>query len=100
MTTAIFAGSFDPFTIGHADIVKRALLLTDRLVIGVGVNEKKQYSMTTEERLEAIASLYADEPNVEVKAYSDLTIDFAKRENAQAIIKGVRSVKETAWSAV
>ena len=94
MTTAIFAGSFDPFTIGHADIVKRALLLTDRLVIGVGVNERKQYSMTTEERLEAIASLYADEPKVEVKAYSDLTIDFAKRENAQAIIKGVRSVKD------
>ena len=91
--TAIFTGSFDPFTVGHDDIVRRALPLFDRIIIGVGVNERKRYMFTTEQRVQAIASLYADEPKIEVKAYTDLTVDFARREGAKFIIKGVRSVK-------
>lgn len=94
MKTGIFVGSFDPFTIGHDDIVKRALPLFDRIVIGVGVNERKQYMNSTQVRVESIKALYQDEPKIEVKAYNDLTIDFAHREMAQFIIKGIRSVKD------
>ena len=92
--TAIFTGSFDPFTIGHYDIVRRALPLFSRIVIGVGVNERKQYMQSAEQRCATIARIYADEPKIEVKAYSDLTVDFARREGAIYIIKGVRSVKD------
>ncbi len=92
--TGIFTGSFDPFTIGHDDIVRRALPLFDRIVIGIGVNEHKKYAQTTEERIENICRLYAEEPKIEVKAYRDLTVDFAKREGAHYIIKGVRSMKD------
>ena len=92
--TGIFTGSFDPYTIGHDDILHRALPLFDRIVIGIGVNERKSYMQCAEERMKTIKAIYADEPKVEVKTYSDLTIDFARRENARYIIKGVRSVKD------
>lgn len=91
---AIFTGSFDPFTVGHDDILRRALPLFSRIVIGVGVNERKQYMLSAEERCAAIRRIYASEPKVEVKTYSDLTVDFARREGAGYIIKGVRSVKD------
>lgn len=94
MRTGIFVGSFDPFTIGHDSVVTRALPLFDRIVIGVGVNGSKQYMMTADERVQAISKLYADEPKIDVRQYDDLTIDFARREGAQFIIKGVRSVKD------
>ena len=92
--TGIFVGSFDPFTIGHDSIVRRALPLFDRLVIGVGVNESKRYMLAPEQRVDAIRQLYSDEPKVEVEAYSDLTVDFARRCGAEFIVKGVRSVKD------
>lgn len=94
MKTGIFVGSFDPFTVGHDSILHRALPLFDKIVIGVGVNERKKSMLCAEERTERIARLYANEPKIEVKAYSDLTIDFARREGAKYIIKGVRSVKD------
>lgn len=94
MNKGLFVGSFDPFTIGHASIVRRALLLFDHIIIGVGVNERKKYMLDAEERVRRIKRLYADNPKIEVKAYSDLTIDFARREQATYIIKGVRSVKD------
>ena len=94
MKTGIFVGSFDPFTVGHDSILRRALPLFDKVVIGVGVNERKKCMLSAEERTERIARLYANEPKIEVKAYSDLTIDFARREGAEYIIKGVRSVKD------
>ena len=93
-TTAIFPGSFDPFTIGHDDIARRALLIADRLIIAVGVNDKKKYESDTEQRVEAIARLYADNPRVEVVAYDGLTTDLARHLHANFIIKGVRSVKD------
>ena len=92
--TGIFTGSFDPYTIGHDDILRRALPLFDHIVIGIGVNERKSYMQSAEERMKTIKAIYADEPKVEVKTYNDLTIDFARRENACYIIKGVRSVKD------
>ena len=92
--TGLFTGSFDPYTIGHDNILRRALPLFDKIVIGIGVNERKQYMLTADERLDNISKIYASEPKVEVKTYNDLTIDFAKRVGAQYIIKGVRSVKD------
>lgn len=92
--TGIFVGSFDPFTIGHDSVVRRALVLFDHLVIGVGVNQNKRYMLTADERVEAIRSLYRDEPRISVEQYSDLTVDFAKRLGAQFIVKGVRSVRD------
>lgn len=88
---AVFAGSFDPFTIGHKDVVDRFLPLFRRIVVGVGVNERKQYMQSAEERVEAIRKVYAGEERVRVEAYSDLTVDFARRHGAAYIIKGVRS---------
>lgn len=95
MNIALFSGSFDPFTIGHADIVKRFLPLFDKIVIGVGYNEHKPSAMLTpDERVQQIAAIYKDEPKVEVEKYSDLTVDFASRVGARYIIKGVRSTKD------
>lgn len=94
MRTALFVGSFDPFTIGHADIVSRSLPLFDRLVIGIGYNERKQYAHTPAERVSEIARLYAGEPRVKVLAYSDLTVDLARREQADVIVKGIRTVRD------
>ena len=94
MRTGIFVGSFDPFTIGHDSIVRRALPLFDKIVIGVGINERKIHMLNEDERVERIARLYASEPKIAVKAYNDLTVDFAKREQAHFIIKGVRSMKD------
>lgn len=96
MRIGIFVGTFNPFTIGHASIVRRALPLFDKLVIGVGVNTAKAGCSEEEvsARVEQIAQLYATEDRVEVRSYSDLTVDFAQREGAQFIVKGVRSVKD------
>ena len=87
-------GSFDPYTIGHDSIVRRALPLFDRIIIGVGFNERKKYMQTTEQRVETIRRIYESEPKIEVKQYNDLTVDFARREQAEFSIKGVRSVKD------
>ena len=94
MRTGLFIGSFDPFTIGHHSVVRRVLPLFDKVVIGLGVNERKKYMYSTEVRVKTIAEIYADEPKIEVKAYNDLAVDFAHREGAWFIVKGVRSVKD------
>ena len=94
MSRAIFPGSFDPFTIGHHSIVKRALAFMDEIVIGIGVNEGKQSCIPTEKRLKMIEQLYKDEPKVKVEAYSGLTVDFAEKWQASFIIRGIRTVRD------
>ena len=95
MRIAIFVGSFDPFTVGHDSIVRRALPLFDRLVIGVvGDNVHKPDMCPAVERMRVIEELYADEPAIEVKPYYGLAVDFAREQGAAYIIKGVRSVKD------
>jgi pantetheine-phosphate adenylyltransferase len=94
MKTAIFSGTFDLFTVGHASIVERGLPLFDRIVIGVGVNDNKRTLYTNEERVRNIQEIYANEPRIKVVAYDDLTVDLAKREGAEFILRGIRSVKD------
>ena len=94
MRRAIFPGSFDPFTIGHHSIVKRALAFMDEIVIGIGVNEGKQSCIPTEKRLQMIEQLYKGEPKVKVEAYSGLTVDFAEKWQASFIIRGIRTVRD------
>ena len=94
MIKAVFVGSFDPFTVGHYDIVQRALPLFDRLIIGVGINERKVYMNETETRVADIIRIFNNIPKIEVKTYNDLIVDFAKRVGATFIVKGVRSVKD------
>ena len=91
MKTAIFPGSFDPFTVGHQDIVRRALPLFDRIVIGVGVNAQKTPLFSPEERVEMIRKAFKDEPRITVRTYSNLTVDFAREEGAAFMLRGVRS---------
>lgn len=90
----LFPGSFDPFTLGHADIVKRALGIFDEIVIAVGYNENKAGWMPVEERVSTIRKLYADEPRIIVEGYTGLTVDFAKECGATAIIRGVRTTAD------
>ena len=95
MKTGIFVGSFNPFTIGHDSIVRRALPLFDRLVIGVvGDQVHKPGMAPAEERMAAIRQLYCDEPRIEVKPYYGLAVDFAREEGARFLVKGVRSAKD------
>ena len=94
MRIAIFPGSFDPFTIGHASIVRRGLEMFDKIVIGVGYNTNKRSFLTPEERVEAIEKVYASEARVKVVAYADLTADLARREQAGFVLRGIRSVKD------
>ena len=94
MKKAIFPGTFDPFTLGHHSIVKRTLTFMDEVIVGIGINEGKHCLLPVEKRVEMIRQLYADEPRVKVMAYSGLTVDFAKEQEAGFIVRGIRSVKD------
>ena len=90
--TALFPGTFDPYTIGHESLVRRGLSLMDEIVIAIGVNESKRSYFSLEKRLEMIRDLYSDEPRVRVESYDSLTIDFARKVGARYILRGIRSV--------
>lgn len=94
MRRAIFPGTFDPFTIGHSSVIKRALAFIDEVVIGIGINENKNTYFPIEKREEMIRNLYRDEPRITVQSYDCLTIDFSKQMNASLIIRGIRTVKD------
>ena len=87
---ALFAGSFDPFTVGHRSIVERCLTMFDEVTVAVGHNERKPGEWSVETRVRAISSLFADNPRVEVAAYSGLTVDMARRCGAGVLVRGVR----------
>lgn len=91
---AIFPGTFDPFTIGHYSVVKRALTFMDEIIIGIGVNEKKRTYFPTDKRVRMIEKLYAGNPRVSVEAYDGLTVDFASMRDAKFIIRGIRTVHD------
>lgn len=88
---ALYAGSFDPFTRGHADIVARGLDLFDEVIVAIGTNESKRNLFTAEERLQQISRHYAHEPRVRVVTYTGLTVSLAQELQVQALLRGVRS---------
>lgn len=90
----LFPGSFDPFTLGHADIVARALELFDEVIVAVGQNEQKLGRRSVQERVEAISRLYRDDPRVRVMSYGGLTVDFAREQGATAIVRGIRTAAD------
>lgn len=94
MRTALFPGSFDPFTSGHEVIVRRALALFDKVYVAVGVNSDKHYMFSLEERIEKIRSRFADEGRVEAVAFSGMTVDLCHRLGAQFIVRGIRNAQD------
>ena len=97
---AVFAGSFDPYTIGHDDIAWRALRLFDRLVIVVARNPEKHYMFSTEERVEAIRMLYRHDPRVSVVAYGGMIVDIAAEVGARFQVRGVRTAMDFEYERV
>lgn len=94
MKTVVFPGSFDPFTLGHANLVERALRIFDQVIIAVGYNVAKPNWIPVNERVRAVQELYQAEPRVQVMSYNNLTIDFAKENNAGFILRGVRTMQD------
>ena len=92
--TAVFPGSFDPFTRGHEDIVRRALPLFDEVIIAIGVNSKKQYMYQTESRIKHVKSLFPEEKKVRIVSYEGLTVDFCKANQAGYLIRGLRNTTD------
>jgi pantetheine-phosphate adenylyltransferase len=87
----LFPGSFDPFTKGHDDIVRRTLAFAGHVVIAIGVHPTKKGMLTPEERKTAIEKVYKDNPKVSVEIYEGLTTEFAKQKNIKVIVRGVRN---------
>src|SRR5699024_4000951 len=91
MKRAIFPGSFDPVTVGHYDIVERSLPLFDEIIIALGINASKKYMFSLDERKAFLEQTFANEPQVKVKTYSGLTVDFCIQEKAGFILRGLRN---------
>ncbi len=94
MTSAIYPGSFDPVTLGHMDIIERTAQIMDRVIVGVLYNQKKTPLFSVEERVKMLKSVTAHLPNVEVKSFDGLTIDFARENGAKAIVRGLRAITD------
>lgn len=92
--TALYAGSFDPITNGHADLIKRSLQFVDRLVVGVAVNVSKQPLFSDTERVALIRAALDNDARVEVHAFRGLVVDFARAVGAKVILRGLRAVAD------
>jgi len=91
---AVYPGSFDPLTNGHVDIIQRGLKLFDHIVIAVLENPKKEPLFTTKERVTMIQEVFAEQENVEIKAFHGLLVEFAKENNAEVVIRGLRAISD------
>jgi pantetheine-phosphate adenylyltransferase len=92
--TCLFPGTFDPVTLGHVDIINRAIPLFDKIVVAIGANAAKQPMFSPEQRLLWIEEIFKQEPRVSGAVYEGLTIDFCKQINAQFILRGIRYVSD------
>ena len=91
MRRAIFPGTFDPFTLGHLDILNRSKLIFDEVIIGIGENIDKKAMFSLEDRIDLIKSVVINSENIKVQSYKGLTIDFCKKVDANFIVRGVRN---------
>jgi pantetheine-phosphate adenylyltransferase len=90
----LFPGTFDPITVGHIDVIERAVSLFDKLVIGVGINASKQPMFTVEQRTGWMKEIFKNEPRIEVSSYEGLTVEFCKKINARYILRGIRYISD------
>ena len=91
---AVYAGSFDPVTLGHVDIVRRGARLFERLVVGIGINPDKQPLFSPDERVALMKEIFSDLPNVEVICFEGLTVEFVRQQQAAVMLRGVRTVSD------
>ncbi|TVZ27413.1 phosphopantetheine adenylyltransferase [Gillisia sp. Hel_I_86] len=91
MKRAVFPGSFDPITLGHVDIIERALLLFDEIILAIGINADKKYMFSLEDRVRFLEETFKNETKVKVMTYKGLTVDFCKKEHAAFILRGLRN---------
>jgi pantetheine-phosphate adenylyltransferase len=94
---AVYTGSFDPFHFGHDDIVRRASLLFDSVVVGIGINPEKNPLFTADERRAAIEEILADVANVRVAAFEGLTVNFAREHGAKVLLRGIRALADVEY---
>ena len=94
MRIAVFPGSFDPLTLGHTDIIDRALPLFDKIILAIGTNSSKKYMFSLEERLHFLKETYKNESKIKVDTYSGLTIDYCKSQDAAFILRGLRNAQD------
>jgi len=92
--SAMYPGTFDPVTLGHEDLVRRALRLFDKVVVAIAENPGKEPMFSVDERVALARATLADLDNVEVTGYSGLTVDFARENNLQVIVRGLRAVSD------
>jgi pantetheine-phosphate adenylyltransferase len=90
----LFPGSFDPFTKGHEAVVRKSLELFDELIIGIGINTRKQYLFTLENRKNHIKHLFSDESRISIEVYQELTVTFCQKIGASHIVRGLRDSKD------
>ena len=100
MKTAVFAGSFDPITRGHEDIVLKAMPLFDEIIIAIGVNIDKKYAFPLEQRIKWIENTFAEYPKVKVVSYEGLTVDLCRKMNAGFIIRGLRNTTDFEYESI
>jgi pantetheine-phosphate adenylyltransferase len=91
MKVALFPGSFDPITIGHEDLIKRAVPLFDIIIVAIGINSSKKYQYSIEQRIEFLKLTFSKHPTIEITPYEGLTIDFCQSVGAQYILRGIRN---------
>jgi len=91
MRTAVFAGSFDPITKGHVNIVKRAIPMFDKIIVGMGINSAKKYFFETEQRIAFLEAAFEDEPSIEIDTYEQLTAFYCKEKGANFLLRGLRN---------
>jgi pantetheine-phosphate adenylyltransferase len=92
--TAIYAGSFDPITRGHEDVIERALVFVDRLVVAIAINAQKQPLFSLDERLAMLRAALGDNSRIDVRHFDGLLVDFAREVGASLIIRGLRAVSD------
>ncbi len=91
MKRALFPGTFDPFTLGHLDILQRGLELFDEIVVGIGLNSEKSCMFSLEQRIMFIENTFSNNPKVIVRPYEGLTVQFCQKMNAEFILRGIRN---------
>jgi pantetheine-phosphate adenylyltransferase len=94
MNRAVFPGSFDPITLGHLDVIKRAIPFFDEIIIAIGINHEKRYLFSLEKRIQFVETTFKNDSKIKVLTYKGLTIDFCKKKNINLILRGLRNLSD------